>query len=37
MQQTARLVRITSSALAEGHPHDVKSLKDAPNYSSTTT
>ncbi|MEK9151680.1 MAG: IMP dehydrogenase [Patescibacteria group bacterium] len=28
----AELIRITSSGLAESHPHDVVIVKDAPNY-----
>jgi len=32
LQQEARLVRITFAGLQESHPHDVKVIKDAPNY-----
>ncbi|MFW5996417.1 MAG: IMP dehydrogenase [Verrucomicrobiota bacterium] len=34
LRQNARLVRISSAGLHEAHPHDVKVLKDAPNYRS---
>ena len=33
LRATARLVRITSAGLREAHPHDVRIVKDAPNYS----
>lgn len=29
----ARFVRITSSGMAESHPHDVTITREAPNYS----
>jgi len=32
LQRQARLIRITGAGLREAHPHDVKILKDAPNY-----
>ncbi len=32
LQQRARLVRVTYAGLQEAHPHDVKVIKDAPNY-----
>lgn len=35
LQDTARFVRVTAAGLREAHPHDVKIVKDAPNYSAT--
>ncbi len=32
LQETATFVRITTGGLIEGHPHDVKVTKEAPNY-----
>jgi IMP dehydrogenase len=32
LQARARLVRVTGAGLREAHPHDVKIMKDAPNY-----
>lgn len=32
LQRTARFIRISPASLEEAHPHDVKMLKDAPNY-----
>lgn len=32
LQERARFVRITLAGLQEAHPHDVKVIKDAPNY-----
>ena len=32
LKRTAKFVRITNAGLREGHPHDVKILKEAPNY-----
>ena len=32
LQETARAVRVSTAGLREAHPHDVISLKDAPNY-----
>lgn len=32
LQQQARFVRVTGAGLREAHPHDVKIMKDAPNY-----
>jgi len=32
LQATARFVRVSAGGLKEAHPHDVKVLKDAPNY-----
>lgn len=34
MQQRGRFVRISLAGLQEGHPHDVKIMKEAPNYRS---
>ena len=34
MRQKSRLIRITSAGVAEAHPHDVKIMKEAPNYKS---
>jgi IMP dehydrogenase len=33
LQTTAKFVRITSSGIAESHPHNVTITKEAPNYS----
>ncbi|MBS7787886.1 IMP dehydrogenase [Flavobacterium sp. CYK-55] len=33
LQQKAKFVRITSSGIAESHPHNVTITKEAPNYS----
>ncbi len=33
LQQKAQFVRITSSGIAESHPHNVTITKEAPNYS----
>lgn len=35
-QRRARFVRISSASLREAHPHDVKIIKDAPNYRSSS-
>jgi IMP dehydrogenase len=35
LQAKARFVRISSAGLEEAHPHDVKVIKDAPNYRSS--
>ncbi|MBN2560017.1 MAG: IMP dehydrogenase [Phycisphaerae bacterium] len=32
LRQTGRFVRITGAGVAEGHAHDVKITKEAPNY-----
>jgi IMP dehydrogenase len=32
LQEKACLVRVTGAGLREAHPHDVKIVKDAPNY-----
>lgn len=34
LRDRAQFVRITSSGIREGHPHDVAITKEAPNYSS---
>jgi len=33
LQETSRFIRLTSSGIAESHPHDVTITKEAPNYS----
>lgn len=33
LQENGRFVRITSSGIAESHPHDVTITKESPNYS----
>jgi len=33
LQETSRFVRLTSSGIAESHPHNVTITKEAPNYS----
>ncbi len=35
LQAKARLVRVSNAGVAEAHPHDVKVIKDAPNYRAT--
>jgi len=35
LQQKARLVRVSPAGQTEAHPHDVKVIKDAPNYRAT--
>lgn len=35
-QRRARFVRISSASLREAHPHDIKIIKDAPNYRSSS-
>ncbi|MFO7820627.1 MAG: IMP dehydrogenase [Lentisphaeria bacterium] len=32
LQKKAKLIRVSPAALYEAHPHDIKVLKDAPNY-----
>lgn len=32
LRKTAKLIRVSGSALKEAHPHDIIMLKDAPNY-----
>ncbi len=34
LQQRGRFVRISSAGVTEAHPHDVKIMKEAPNYRS---
>jgi IMP dehydrogenase len=34
LRQKAKFVRVTNAGLLESHPHDVKIIKDAPNYRS---
>jgi IMP dehydrogenase len=34
LRRKAHFVRVSSAGLREAHPHDVKIIKDAPNYSS---
>lgn len=34
LQQRGKFVRVSSAGVAEAHPHDVKILKEAPNYRS---
>jgi len=34
LQRKARLVRVSTAGLYEAHPHDVKIMKEAPNYRS---
>ena len=33
LQDKGQFVRVTSAAVREAHPHDVRIMKDAPNYS----
>ena len=33
LQEKAHFLRITSASIREGHPHDVRITKEAPNYS----
>ena len=33
LQENGRFVKITSAALRESHPHDIRITKEAPNYS----
>jgi IMP dehydrogenase len=35
LQQRGRFVRVTLAGVREAHPHDVKIIKEAPNYRST--
>jgi IMP dehydrogenase len=32
LKKTAKFIKITSAGLRESHPHDVKIMKEAPNY-----
>jgi len=34
LQSRARFVRVSLAGLREAHPHDVKIIKEAPNYQS---
>jgi IMP dehydrogenase len=34
LRRRARFVRVSLAGLAEGHPHDVRIMKEAPNYRS---
>jgi IMP dehydrogenase len=34
MQQRGRMIRVTDAGVREAHPHDVKVIKEAPNYRS---
>jgi len=36
LQRRGRFVRVTLAGVAEGHPHNVKIIKEAPNYRSAT-
>jgi len=36
LQSKATFVRVTPAGLQEAHPHDVKVIKDAPNYRATS-
>ncbi len=36
LANTARLIRVSAAGLREAHPHDVKIIKDAPNYRTST-
>ncbi len=33
LKENGRFIKITSSGIAESHPHDVTITKEAPNYS----
>lgn len=33
LHEKARFIRVTDAGLKEAHPHDIKIIKDAPNYS----
>jgi IMP dehydrogenase len=32
LRETAKVIRVSGSALREAHPHDIIMTKDAPNY-----
>jgi IMP dehydrogenase len=32
LRRRARMVRVTHAGVIEAHPHDVKIIKEAPNY-----
>jgi IMP dehydrogenase len=34
LQKSGRFYRVTSAGVREAHPHDVKIIKEAPNYRS---
>lgn len=34
LQENGKIVRVSSAGVREAHPHDIKILKDAPNYRS---
>jgi len=34
MQSNGEFVRVSPAGLSESHPHDVKIMKEAPNYRS---
>jgi IMP dehydrogenase len=34
LQARAKIIRVSLAGLSEGHPHDVKIIKQAPNYRS---
>jgi IMP dehydrogenase len=34
VQQKSRFVRVSLAGVSEAHPHDVKIIKEAPNYRS---
>ena len=36
LQQNGQFIRVSSAGLYEGHPHDVKIMREAPNYRSRT-
>jgi IMP dehydrogenase len=34
IQQRGRFIRVSAAGITEAHPHDVKIMKEAPNYRS---
>ncbi|MDD4872633.1 MAG: IMP dehydrogenase, partial [Kiritimatiellae bacterium] len=34
LKKNGRFIKVTLAGLSEGHPHDVKIIKEAPNYRS---
>jgi IMP dehydrogenase len=34
LQENGKIVRVSSAGVREAHPHDIKIMKDAPNYRS---
>jgi IMP dehydrogenase len=32
LKKNGRFIKVTLAGLSEGHPHDVKIIKEAPNY-----